>query len=172
MGWCSIAPGTNSRSFASALVRVTDRSINPNIHVFDGGRKPDHLGKIYGGMGENLQAPHTKVLDSNPGPSCCEATVPTTKPQWHTHIGKQNSPELSWLLFLHCFNNYRFWFSWYKSLMYYKTTKKSKLTQNLLISFFQCVSIATYNLYLVSWACSSIYLFPRSIISLQPQDFN
>ncbi len=40
-----------SRSFVIALVRGTDRSINPNIHVFDGGRELEHLRKTHASTG-------------------------------------------------------------------------------------------------------------------------
>ncbi len=54
-------PG-NSRCFGSALVRGTDRSINPNIHVFDGGRKPEHPGKPTQTWGE-----HANSTQKGPG---------------------------------------------------------------------------------------------------------
>ncbi len=65
---------TNSRSFASVVVRSTDRSVNPDMHVFDGGRKAEHPEKTSTGTRTTYKL-HRKDLDSNSGPSCCEATV-------------------------------------------------------------------------------------------------
>ena len=50
--------GTNS-FFASAVVRGTDRIINPNIYVFDGGRKPEHLMETHLNMGKTCKL-HTE----------------------------------------------------------------------------------------------------------------
>ncbi len=67
MQWAATAPGDQLQNFASALVRVTDRHINPNMHVL-----------MVGGNQEKMQT-HRKVLDLNPGPSCYEAAVLTTE---------------------------------------------------------------------------------------------
>ncbi len=71
--------GTNSRSFASALVRGTDRIINTNIHIFDGGRRPEHPQKTHIGMGRTcrLHTERTWIRTQDPltsKPPCCPQT--------------------------------------------------------------------------------------------------
>ncbi len=74
---CS-AWGPTPDLFSSALVSCTDRSINPNTHVFYGGRKPEHPGTTNTHTGRTCRL-HTERT-WNPGRSCCETTVLTTKP--------------------------------------------------------------------------------------------
>ncbi len=65
-----------------------------NLHVFEEWKEAGVPGGNPGRHGENVQTPHRtagyqshdpldvtwKDLDSNPGPSCCEATMLTSKP--------------------------------------------------------------------------------------------
>ncbi len=59
--WVSVVmPRDQLQIFAIATVRGTDRSIKPNIRVFDGGRKPEHLQETHAGTGRTCKL-HTEM---------------------------------------------------------------------------------------------------------------
>ncbi|XP_053169825.1 uncharacterized protein LOC128353172 [Scomber japonicus] len=77
-----------------AVSSGTDRSINPNTDVSDGGSKPEQPAETHTNTGETSKLITETTGDnkgSNPGPSSCEATVPKTETPHcsHTESGKQ-----------------------------------------------------------------------------------
>ncbi|XP_062299566.1 NACHT, LRR and PYD domains-containing protein 3-like [Scomber scombrus] len=73
----------------------TDRGINPNTDVSDGGSKPEQPAETSANTEETSKLITETTGDktgSNPGPSSCEATVPTTEtPQCsHNESGNQD----------------------------------------------------------------------------------
>ncbi|XP_053169819.1 protein NLRC3-like, partial [Scomber japonicus] len=77
-----------------AVSSGTDRSINPNTDVPDGGSKPEQPAETHTNTGETSKLITETTGDnkgSNPGPSSCEATVPNTETPHcsHTQSGKQ-----------------------------------------------------------------------------------
>ncbi|XP_062299437.1 NLR family CARD domain-containing protein 3-like isoform X2 [Scomber scombrus] len=72
----------------------TDRSINPNTDVSDGGSKPEQPAETHADTGETSKLITETTGDnkgSNPGASSCEATMPNTETPHcsHTESGKQ-----------------------------------------------------------------------------------
>ncbi len=52
-------PGDQLQIFACTLLRGTNRSMNPNMLVIDGVRKPEHPGKTRAGTGKTCKL-HTE----------------------------------------------------------------------------------------------------------------
>ncbi|XP_062299572.1 NACHT, LRR and PYD domains-containing protein 12-like [Scomber scombrus] len=72
----------------------TDRSINPNTDVSNGGSKPEQPAETHADTGETSKLITETTGDnkgSNPGPSSCEATMPNTETPHcsHTESGNQ-----------------------------------------------------------------------------------
>ncbi|XP_053169813.1 NACHT, LRR and PYD domains-containing protein 12-like [Scomber japonicus] len=73
-----------------AVSSGTDRSINPNTDVSDGGSKPEQPAETRTNTGETSKLITETTGDnkgSNPGPSSCEATVPGSETPHCSHTG-------------------------------------------------------------------------------------